>query len=97
MKRFFIVVLVVLVALAWTNPGQAAHQRAFADQFKAKNPVLSFFGVNKVASEFVAYDSYVLFSVGKVAGKPVSIGLLGKVFAKKVPIESEIGKALRGT
>ena len=95
MKRFFIILLVMVGALAWTNPSQAAHQRAFADRFKAQNPILSFLGVGKVAGDFVAYDNYVLFSVGHVAGERVSVGVFGKVFAREVPIESEIGRAIR--
>jgi hypothetical protein len=52
-------------------------------------------GGAKVASEFVGYDSYVIFSVGRLADEPVSVGLFGKVFAREIPIESEIGRALR--
>jgi hypothetical protein len=95
MKRYFLILLVVLGALAWSNPSQGAHQRAVADKFREKNPILSIFGGDKAASALVAYDSYVLFSVGRVADEHVSVGLFGKVFAREIPIESEIGKALR--
>jgi hypothetical protein len=94
MKRFFLILLVVAGALAWTNPSLGDHQRAFADKFKAENPIISWFGGDKAASAFIGYDSYVLFSVGRVAGEPVSVGVFGKVFARTIPIESEIGRAV---
>jgi hypothetical protein len=94
MKRSILILLAVIGALVWTNPSQADHQRAFADKFRQENPILSWFKVGDTASQFIGYDSYVLFSVGHVAGERVSVGVFGKVFARKVPIESTIGKAI---
>jgi|GEM_PF-6699998 len=93
MKRY--ILLVLLGVLIWSNPSHADHQRAFADKFKEDNPIISWFGGAKAASEFVGYDSYVIFSVGRLADEPVSLGLFGKVFAAEIPIESEIASALR--
>jgi hypothetical protein len=95
MKRFTLILLVLLGALVWSNPSHADHQRAFADKFKQDNPIISWFGGAKVASEFVGYDSYVIFSVGRLADEPVSVGVFGKVFAAEIPIESEIARAFR--
>lgn len=95
MKRFTLILLVLLGVLAWSNPSQADHQRAFADKFKEDNPIISWFGGAKVASEFMGYDSYVIFSVGRLADEPVSVGLFGEVFAREIPIESEVAKAVR--
>ncbi|HEY0020622.1 MAG TPA: hypothetical protein VGC13_30260 [Longimicrobium sp.] len=95
MKRFTLVLLVLLGALAWSNPSHADHQRAFADKFKQDNPIISWFGGAKFASELVGYDSYVIFSVGCLVDEPVSVALFGRVFAAEIPIESEIGRAFR--
>jgi hypothetical protein len=95
MKRFFLILLVLAGTLVWTNPSHADHQRAVGDKFKKENPLITFFTGTRLVSEFVGYDDYVLFSVGHVANERVSVGVLGKVFARKIPIESEIGRALR--
>jgi hypothetical protein len=94
--RKFLIFLVAVSLLVWTNPSQADHQRVFADTFKAENPVLGFLGIGNAASVFIAYDSYAVFSVGRVGDRVVSIGALGKVFSKAPPIEREIAESLRG-
>lgn len=94
--RKFLIFLVAVSLLVWTNPSQADHQRVFADTFKAENPVLGFLGIGNAASVFIAYDSYAVFSVGRVGERVVSIGVLGKVFSKAPAIEREIAESLRG-
>jgi hypothetical protein len=95
MKRFFLILLVIAGALAWSNPSAGDHRRAVGDRFKAENPIISIFKGDQVVANLVGYDSYGLFSVGRVADKPVSVGVFGKVFAREIPIESEIGRMLR--
>ena len=94
--RKFLIFLVAVSLVVWTNPSQADHQRVFADTFKAENPVLGFLGIGNAASVFIAYDSYAVFSVGRVGDRVVSVGVLGKVFSKAPPIEREIAESLRG-
>lgn len=96
MKKLAVILAVLAASLAWTNPSQADHQRAFADSFKAENPVLGFFGVGTAASSLVGYDSHVFISVGRVGDRVVSVGLLGKVFTREIPVERKIREELGG-
>jgi hypothetical protein len=95
--RKILLFLVAVSLLVWTNPSQADHQRVFAETFKAENPILGFLGIGNAASVFIAYDSYAVFSVGRVGERMVSVGVLGKVWSKAPPIERDIAESLRGS
>jgi hypothetical protein len=81
MKRLIqvIVVLLVLILLAVTNPPKEAHQKAFGKEMAREHGVVGKFG-GEVYSGLFSYRDYVFFSLTKDDGKVKTVGILGMVF-----------------
>ena len=74
------------VALALTNPGEAAHKKVAAGVLAERvgdNSLLQTVAANFLESHNVVpvtYNNYVLFSTTAIDGKTATIGLLTKVW-----------------
>jgi hypothetical protein len=90
MIRLVLVVLVILcIVLAITNPGQDAHKKAFYASVgteQAKSEVLG-----NIAAEVLGdvdliplkYNNYIVFSTTTLNGKMTSFGLFSHVWSNK--------------
>jgi hypothetical protein len=74
-----IVVVLVLILLAVTNPSKEAHQKAFGQKVGREHGVVGKFG-GEVYSGLFTYRDYVFFSLTRYDGKIKTVGILGMVF-----------------
>lgn len=71
----------LLVTLGLTNPSPSHHRDVVAATYKHKNPITGQLGVGHLISRLTSYHDYVFLSVSTLAGRRVSIGGLGVVYA----------------
>lgn len=76
----FAVLLVALVLLAVTNPGEERHRKALEASFSAEHGVVGRLGGGLLYARLPAYRDYVFCSVTRHDGKIRSVGALGMVF-----------------
>ena len=83
-----VVVLVLLIAVAATNPGKEAHQEKIITKFKQEHPYLGLLFGGEAFSKIVGYKNYVFFSKAKIHNKTLSVGYFTKVkvYTTKVAI-----------
>jgi hypothetical protein len=79
-----LVVLVVAVLLAVTNPSADTHRKAIADEYKAERPLAGAVGLGTLSAQLPEYHSAVLGSYTTEGDDITSIGLLGMVFVVDV-------------
>ena len=74
-------VLTLLVCAAlWTNPGPGMHEDQLRATTDAEHPVMTAFRVDDPLAPKMEYQSYLFFSVTRVAGERTTFGFLGRVF-----------------
>lgn len=83
MKRVspLIVLLLVLILLAVTNPSVEKHRSAVNESVGKQSKVAGALGVGSLFSRLFTYRDYVFFSLTTYEGKVRSVGLLGFVIA----------------
>ena len=85
MRRLLLAVPVLAVAMYATNPGAETHRASIAGDVYRDMPRVP--GRTKVTRATVdgmigrrfSYGDYGVFSVGRVAGEPATVGILGRV------------------
>jgi hypothetical protein len=77
-----VVVLLVGLILAITNPSRERHQQAIRDVITHDHPIASLFGLGQIASGLPEYHSFGFFSYTTVDQDVVSIGAVGYVWVK---------------
>jgi len=75
-----LVVLVVMVLLAVTNPSPEQHRKAIAAEIAELRPLAGAVGLGAVSAHFTEMHSFVLGSFTTNGEEVVSIGLLGMVW-----------------
>lgn len=81
--------VILLVAMAVTNPGQDAHKKVVYESIAASKTNSEFLG--KIAADMlgnanvfpVTYNNYYLLSTTTVEGKTASVGMFSKVWNLK--------------
>jgi hypothetical protein len=74
-----IVVLLVAILLAVTNPSADAHRDAMAASYSHERPLAGAVGLGAVSAAVPSYQSFVLGSYTTVGETVTSIGALGMV------------------
>jgi len=74
-----IVVLLVAILLAVTNPPAEAHRRAIAEGIGRSHPVAGAVGLAAMSAAMPTYHSFVIGSYTTADGAVTSIGLLGMI------------------
>ena len=75
-----LVLLVLAVLLAVTNPSVDTHRRAIADEYKAQRPLAGAVGLGTLTAQLPEYHSAVVASYTSAGDEITSIGVLGMVF-----------------
>ena len=81
-KRLWIQLTLTLLVCAaiWTNPRQAMHEDQLRDAADAEDPIVSALLEDDPTAPKLEYQSYLFFSVTRVAGERTTLGVLGRVF-----------------
>ncbi len=87
MKKFLILIIVLMAVAALTNPSHSSHREKIKDTFKAENPLISAVGGGEVFTRLVDYHSYIIYSKTTLDDETVSTGLFGVVWVNNVNIE----------
>lgn len=87
MKKFLILVIVLIVVAALTNPSHSSHREKIKATFKEDNPLISAVGGGEVYTRLVDYHSYVIYSKTTLDDETVSTGIFGIVWVNNVRIE----------
>jgi hypothetical protein len=74
-----IVVLLVAILLAVTNPSAETHRKAIASEYKRERPVAGAVGLGAIGAAVSTYHSFVLGSYTTEGDEITSIGALGFV------------------
>jgi hypothetical protein len=82
MKRFIIVLILVLGLAMLLNPSYEKHQKKLVESYKEKNPVTGMIGAGELLAKATEYENYYVFSATKVTGREerLSFGAYGFVF-----------------
>jgi hypothetical protein len=80
MRKFLLAAFLAFVFLFATNPGPDQHRTRFRERFREAHPVASFFGVDRLGSAVLSYQSYGLFSVTWFGDGLTTFGAAGIVF-----------------
>ncbi|MBK7428048.1 MAG: hypothetical protein IPI60_14015 [Saprospiraceae bacterium] len=87
MRNFLILVIVLMVVAALSNPSHSTHREKIKATFKQDNPLISAVGGGEVFTRLVDYHSYILFSTTTLDDEKVSTGIFGMVWVNRVNIE----------
>jgi len=81
-RRFLIFIIIIVGALAVSNPDLQKHQNKIIEKYNQENPLSGSFGAGEIVKRVIAYDNYYLFSLGKISitNESVSFGIAGFVF-----------------
>jgi hypothetical protein len=85
MKKILIVAAIAAAAL-FTNPGLDKHRNKINERYKADNPLTGALGGGKLAAAAVQYDDYYLFSMTKLEGNMVSVGIFNLVVVRNLDL-----------
>lgn len=88
MKKLLVLILVLILIAAISNPSHTAHREKIKSTFKQDNPLISAVGGGEVYSRLLDYHSYLIFSKTTLDDETVSTGMLGMVWVNKVQIEN---------
>jgi hypothetical protein len=80
-----VVLLLLAILLAVTNPSEEAHREAMAGTYRQEHPVAGAVGVGALSAAAPEYVSFVLGSYTHLGDEVTSIGVAGMVF----PIEGD--------
>lgn len=80
-RRFLLFLIIVVAALAVSNPDLRKHQDKIIEKYNQENPLSGSFGAGEIIKRVIAYDNYYLFSLGKISitNETVSFGIAGFV------------------
>lgn len=96
MKKFlFLIILVVVAALFYTNPSFEIHQKKINEAYIEQNPISGRVGIGKVLVQFVDYKNYYLFSTSTIREKTISVGFFNQVAVLNLDL-SKVQKLIRG-
>jgi hypothetical protein len=84
-RRFFIFLIVIVIALLISNPDANKHQEKIIEKYKEENPLTGSLGAGDFVKRVIAYENYYLFSFGKISinNESVSFGIAGFVIVYK--------------
>lgn len=87
MKKFLILIIVLIVVAALSNPSHSSHREKIKATFKEDNPLISAVGGGEVLTRLVDYHSYIIFSQTTLDDETVSTGIFGMVWVNRMNIE----------
>ena len=85
LRRFFVFLIVVIIALLISNPDKTKHETKIIEKYKEENPLTGAFGAGELVKNIVAYKNYYLFSMGEISinNETISFGIAGFVIVYK--------------
>jgi hypothetical protein len=87
MRKFLILIIVLMIVAALTNPSHSTHREKIKATFKQDNPLISAVGGGEVLTRLVDYHSYIFFSTTTLDDEKVSTGIFGIVWVTSMDIE----------
>ena len=83
MKKFFWILVVILLIALITRPNHEDHKDKIKRKFKENNPVTGAVGGGNVFAGMVNYHDYYIFTTTTLQDKTVSVGAFQVVYVYK--------------